>query len=171
MSRKNRDRYEEPSEVEQASAIDIPNNDHIEEDADDTQEQDSTVEQPDTETKLPQQATGPASAPESNPEAAGSRPASTPAPTPVRRSPIDFLARADKCPPLLEQMNETQKDKYHGHPPEYAEYMTTLVPTQVIERIAGRIGLRFTFDFPRAAVLMLPRWFAVSYPDSLVIKE
>lgn len=171
MNRKNRSRYEEPSEVEQANAIDIPIDNQPEEDADDTQEQNSTVEQSNTQTKLPEQATGPASAPESNPEAAGSRPASTPAPSPVRRPAIDFLARADKCPELLAQMNEAQKDKYQGHPPEYAEYMTTLVPTQAIERITGRIGLRFTFDFHRGTVIMLPRWFAVSYPDALVIKE
>lgn len=165
MPRKNRMKLTDSPEVEEADAIDT-----AEEGVTDGQESEQTPTESTTSTSLPEQATGPASAPESTPEAAGATPASAP-PVPRRRGPIDFAARAKPCPPPLSQMNDVQKDKYHNHPPGYAEAMTQLVPCQAIERIAGRIGLRFTFDFPRGEVIFLPRWFALTYPDTLVIKE
>lgn len=167
-NRANRMSFDTPPEVEEDEAIE--QSDAVDQEQQDEQEPEQETTESDTAQGLPQQAQGPASSPSSSPQAAGSEPA-TSTPQPKRRGPIDFTARAAPCPPLLAQMNEAQRDKYHDHSAEYAESMTQLVPCQAVEPISGRIGLRFTFSFKRADVIFLPRWFALTYPQALVIKE
>ena len=123
----------------------------------------------DTTGSLPAQATGPASAetPTSIPPAA-SKPASSPATKAPAPTPLNFFARAEECPAALAVLSERQG--FAGHSEEYRDSMREMVPCQVIEPLKCRIGLTFQADFPKAKVVMLPRWFAVSYPNHLVIK-
>jgi hypothetical protein len=110
----------------------------------------------------------PATAPASEPAAAGSKPASDNAPrvprpiiSNVRDPGIDF---------------ETDPAKVAaGLSPEKAKEMTKLVNCHVVESFAGRTpgrnGVYQSFRFTRHEVVILPKWFALSHPTRLVIKE
>lgn len=123
-------------------------------------------------TTLPPQATGPASSPESMPPPAGEKPASvSPRAAVVRSHPIDFRSRAESCPKAILDLHEKQASAYKGHPAEYADYMQTMVPCQLITDLKGRIGVKCEFNFRRSQVVTLPRWFATTFPAAIVIKE
>ena len=110
----------------------------------------------------------PATAPASEPEAAAGKPATENAP----KAPRPVLASVRD--PNLPFEDDPKKVLVGISAEKQADYMRK-VPCHVIESFKGRAmgkgGRSVPFAFVRHEVVMLPKWFALSHPTRLVIKE
>lgn len=109
------------------------------------------------------------SEPASEPAPAGAVPATmTTAPEPEPAKPRQSTARLASRPDCAIP-NDIAMFASRGE--SYAKEMTREVRAQVILDLRGCIGINCQFDFKRGDVLLLPLWFAQSYPKNLVVKE
>lgn len=57
------------------------------------------------------------------------------------------------------------------HGEEVAQEMIRKVPCQIVKDLKGCIGVGLSFEFKRGQSFLIPKWFALSHPSSIVIKE
>jgi hypothetical protein len=109
----------------------------------------------------------PATAPASEPAAAVSKPATENAP----RTPKTVIGSVRD--PMID-FEDDPKKALVGVPEAKAADMMRKVACHVIENFQGRTKTKSgyeAFKFIRHEVVMLPKWFALSHPTRLVIKE
>jgi hypothetical protein len=109
-----------------------------------------------------------ASAPASEPQAAGAKPA-TEAPAPARKAVLGSV----RDPKIA--FEDDPKKVLPGMADEKAADMMKRVACHVIESFQGRTQIKggtfAGFRFVKHEVVLLPKWFALSHPTRLVIKE
>jgi hypothetical protein len=109
----------------------------------------------------------PATAPASDPAAAVAKPATENAPQ--RPKSVIGSVRDPMIP-----FEDDPKKVLVGVPAEKVESMMRKVACHVIESFQGRAKAKMgyaSFKFVKHEVVMLPKWFALSHPTRLVIKE
>lgn len=129
----------------------------------DADEAEKDIEQTSQERKGAQ----PATAPASQPEAAVSRPATATAP----RTPRTIISNVRD--PQIEFEDDPSK-LFPNVPEERARDMLRKVHCHVIDTFSGRTKTKAgyaSYKFIRHEVVVLPKWFAISHPTRLVIKE
>jgi hypothetical protein len=105
--------------------------------------------------------------PASAPAAAGATPATMTSPQPEEPKRPSTARSASR--PAGKIPNDPSQFASRGE--AYAKEMTREVRAQVIADLSGCIGIGCAFNFKRGEVLLLPYWFAVSYPKHIVVKE
>lgn len=106
--------------------------------------------------------------PMSTPPAAGAVPAtmlSAPQPAAPKKQTTAQQAVRPSCP------IPNDRAQFPSMSDEQAAEATREVRCQIIAELKGCLGLTCQFHFMRGQVLLLPKWFAVSYPKNIVIKE
>ncbi len=191
MASRRRNRQETTPTVEESKAITPDNQDAepVDESAIETAIMPSNDDSAETAPEAPQSGDLPAPAgatpasvsePQSRPEAAVAVPGSHERiHQPVNARPrIDYAARAKPCPPWLLKRNdqwlatESKREESARHPEDYLEHMTAVVPCQIIvDELKGQLGMGGKFHFRRSEVILLPRWFGMSYPNAIIVKD
>lgn len=108
-------------------------------------------------------------APQSAPEAAGAIPASMRTePSALPRVSTRQVFEASECPfPLPND----PKTLFPNLSEEKAKALTTMVKVQVMKDMEGCRGVNCRFQLKAKDRVLLPRWFAESYPKHLLVKE
>jgi len=127
-------------------------------------EQDSKIAATEAEDTSHLKATGPASGVVSTPTPAAAIPASQTTAKPVKLGEVITIP---ECPYDIPCDTTT----FSSHGEEAATEMCRSVPCQIIANLKGRIGLELQFEFSRGQTCYMPKWFALSYPRNVVIKE
>ena len=144
--------------VDEEEVQDIMDTEEVEETTQDSIDAEDAVEAAPVSTAAPASTLPASLAPKDEPKKAPEAPVG-------KKNLIDYNVRAAKNP--LANIDTTT---LFVDSPDRDEQLRE-VPCQCIKDFSGCIGLGIKYKFKYADVVMLPKWFALSHPKTLVIKE